>query len=338
MAVAEILTQDEIDALLHGVESGDIETESGPPLVPGEVMDYDFTSQDRIVRARFPTLDIINQRFVRQLRLSIFNMLRRTVDVTTMGVQMMKYSEYANSLYVPTSLNLMHLHPMKGTALLVFDPKLVFTIVDKFFGGDGRFLSRMEGREFTPVEQRVIELLRQMVFFDVKEAWAPILAVKAEFGNMEIDPHFANIVSPSEVVIVSPFHIEFEGGSGDLHITVPYSMIEPVRELLEIPMQNDRVGTDEQWLSSMRNGLLNAEVELSGRLVEIRLTMRVLSELQPGDVIPFELPEEAVIQVEDIPFLHGMFGQSDGKNAVKVTERIGNSANTQSAATIGVGR
>ena len=338
MAANEVLTQDEIDALLHGVESGDVETETGAPAAPGVVTEYDFTSQDRIVRARLPTLEIINQRFARQLRLSIFNMLRRVVEVTTNPIQMVKFSEYAHSLYVPASLNLVHIHPLKGSALLVLDPKLVFTVVDNFFGGDGRFHAKLEGREFTPTELRVIKLLLEVIFRDVKEAWTPVLDVDVEFMNMEVNPHFANIVSPSEVVVVCPFHVEFEGGSGDVHVTMPYSMIEPIREMLETPIQSDRADTDERWLAALRGELMHADVELSGCLAEIQLTMRALSNLKPGDVIPVELTRQAAVYVEDVPLLRGVFGQSNGRNAVKVSELLRNHTGRQLMATSGVGR
>jgi flagellar motor switch protein FliM len=322
MAATEILTQDEIDALLNGVESGDVETGTDAPVAAGEVTEYDFTGQDRIVRARLPTLDIVNQRFARQLRLSVFNMIRRVVEVTANPVQMVKFSEYAASLYVPASLNLVHLHPLKGAALFVLDPKLVCSIVDSFFGGDGRFHTKLEGREFTPTELRVIKLLLEMAFRDAKEAWSPVLGIDVQFMNMEINPHFANIVAPSEVVVVCPFHVEFEGGSGDIHITMPYSMLEPIRELLETPIQSDRGDTDERWIGSLRGELMNAEVEVSGCLAEVELSMRALSGIRPGDVIPLVLPDEVMMFAEGIPLLRGVFGQSEGKNAVKVTELL----------------
>jgi flagellar motor switch protein FliM len=338
MSANEILTQDEIDALLHGVESGDVETKADAEAPAAEVIEYDFTGQDRIVRARFPALDILNQRFARQLRISLFDMLKRVVEVSAGAVQMIKFSEYAQSLYVPASLNLVHIRPLKGTALFVLDPKLVFTIVENFFGGDGRFHTKLEGREFTPTELRVIKLLLDMIFRDVKDAWAPVLGIDVEFMNMEINPHFATIVSPDEVVVVCPFHVESEGGSGDIHVTMPYAMVEPIRELLEAPIQGDREGTDEAFQIAFRNGLMQADVELSGHLAETRLTMRALNRLSPGDVIPIELPRVITIYAEGVPLLRGAFGQSEGKNAVKIVELIGNPSGGDLAVMTGVGR
>jgi len=322
MAVNDLLTQDEIDALLHGVSSGDVETENDEPAADGEAISYDFNSQDRIVRGRLPTLEMINERFARYLRISFFNMLRRTAEISVAGVQMLKFAEYVHSLFVPASLNLIKVNPLRGTALMVFDPKLVFTIVDNFFGGEGRFHAKIEGREFTPTEQRLIRIILDQSFANMKEAWNPVMVIEPEYLNMEVNPHFANIVSPSEVVVVSTFHIELEGGGGDMHITMPYSMIEPIREVLDAGVQSDRVDTDERWMLSLQEEILQAELEVSSTLVETELTMRDVNELQVGDIIPVDLPATVTARIEDIPVFRGVFGVSSGKNAIKVTELV----------------
>ena len=322
MAVNDLLTQDEIDALLHGVSSGDVETEDDRPVADGEVTEYDFTSQDRIVRGRLPTLEMVNERYARQLRMSFFNMLRRTAEVSVSGVQMVKFSEYTQSLFMPASLNLVRIQPLKGTALVVIDPNLVFTIVDNFFGGDGRFHAKVEGREFTPTEQRIIKLIIDMAFRELKEAWSPVMAMDIEYLNMEVNPSFANIVSPSEVVVVCPFHVELEGGGGAMHVTMPYSMIEPIREMLEARSQNDRDSRDERWMHALRNELVGAELEIASVLTELDLTVRELSALKAGDVIPVDLPHTVIATIEDVPVLRGTFGHSEGRHAIKVTDFI----------------
>ncbi len=211
MPVNDLLSQEEIDALLHGVSSGDVETDPDDGLVDGEARQYDFTSQDRIVRGRMPTLEMINERFARYFRISLFNMLRRSGEISVGGVQMMKFAEYVHSLFVPTSLNLVRVKPLRGTALFILDPKLVFIIVDNFFGGDGRYPAKIEGREFTPTEQRVIHMILQQSFRDLKQAWAPVMPLEFEYVSSEVNPHFANIVSPTEVVVVTTFHALFHG-------------------------------------------------------------------------------------------------------------------------------
>lgn len=337
MAVNDILSQDEIDALLNGVTSGEVEHETGQPVAAGDVADYDFTSQDRIVRGRLPTLEMINERMARHLRISFFNLLRRSAEIAVGNVQMLKFNEYVHSLFMPASLNVVRVPPLKGMGLLVIDPKLVFSFVDNFFGGRGRFNTKIEGREFTPTEQRIIKILLDMAILNIKEAWNPVVGIDVEFVSTEINPNFANIVSPSEVVVVSSFHIEFEGGGGDIHVTLPYAMIEPIRDLLESGIQSDRVELDERWTVSLRNELMHAEVELSSTLTEARLSMRQLSGLKPGDIIPIEIPETITATVDGIPVFRGSFGSAGGRNAIKVTELVQRQRGRQLMTITGVG-
>ena len=214
MMTSDLLSQDEIDALLNGVDSGAIETEE-PPHDPTVARTYDFASQDRIVRGRLPTLEMINERFVRTWRIGLFNLLRRSAELSVRGIETIKFSEYLHSLYVPTNLNLIKFKPLRGVGLIVFEPKLVFTMVDNFFGGDGRYPAKIEGREFTATEMRVIHLLLKQTFTDLVDAWAPVMPVEFEYINSEVNPHFANIVSPREYVVVSRFHVELDGGGLD---------------------------------------------------------------------------------------------------------------------------
>lgn len=337
MSGNDLLSQDEIDALLHGVTSGDVETDPDGQGEDGETLSYDFNSQDRIVRGRLPTLEMINERFARYLRISFFNMLRRTAEISAGGVQMLKFAEYVHSLFVPASLNLVKINPLRGTGLIVFDPKLVFTIVDNFFGGEGKFHAKIEGREFTPTEQRLIRIILDQSFINLKEAWSPVMELDIEYQSMEVNPNFANIVSPSEVVVVSTFHIELEGGSGDMHITMPYSMIEPIRDLLDAGMQSDRVDNDERWMISLREELMMAELELNSTLLETTLSIKEINEMKKDDIIPIEMPEFVTAQIDDIPIFRGVFGVSNGKNAIKITEKIGSTRmrSTQLAAVTG---
>lgn len=316
----DILSQDEIDALLHGVDSGDIDTEEGGFPADGEVRPYNLASEERIVRGRMPTLDMINERFARYLRVHLFNLLRRSSEISVIGTKVTKFSEYVHSLYVPTSLNLVRVSPLHGTALFVFDPRLVFTLVDNFFGGDGRYYTRIEGRDFTPMELRVINNLLHAAFEDLKKAWQPVMDLNFEYVNSEVNPQFANIVSPTEIVVINDFHIELEGGGGNLHITLPYSMIEPIRELLDTGLQSDRSGVDERWLQALQEEIQIADVEISSTLTEATLSVRELLDVRPGDIIPIELPETVVLYVEDVPTFRGKFGVSNGINAIKVTE------------------
>jgi len=322
MAINDILTQDEIDALLHGVNSGDVDTNDTDNADDGEARRYDFASQDRIVRGRMPTLEMINERFARYFRINLFNMLRRSAEISIGGVQMLKFSEYVHSLFVPTSLNLVKVKPLRGTALFVIDPKLVFILVDNYFGGEGKYHTKIEGREFTPTEMRVIEMLLELAFKDLREAWSPIMQINFEYMNSEVNPQFANIVSPSEVVVVTTFHVELDGGGGDLHVTMPYSMVEPIREILDAGVQSDRNETDERWVLALREDMKEAQVNMTTTLLEVTLSLADVLKIKPGDIIPVDLPEKSVLKVEDIPVFRGKYGVHQGMNAVKITEPI----------------
>jgi flagellar motor switch protein FliM len=319
MSANDLLSQEEIDALLHGVDSGDVDTASDEGGGEG-AQSYDFASQDRIVRGRLPTLEMINERFARHFRTSLFNMLRRSADISVAGVQMLKFSEFVHSLFVPTSLNMVKVNPLRGKALCVLDPKLVFSIVDTFFGGSGRFHTKIEGREFTPTEVRVIRMLLDLAFKDLHEAWKPVLPVHFEYISSEVNPQFANIVSPSEVVVATSFHVDLENGGGDMYITLPYSMLEPIRELLDAGVQSDRGERDERWEESLRDEIKGAEVELTGILARTKLTLREVAALEVGDVIPLEEPETVDVLAEEMPVFRGTIGTSDGNYAVKVQQ------------------
>ena len=319
MAVQDLLSQDEIDALLHGVDDGLVQTDNAAE--PGTVKSYDLTSQDRIVRGRMPTLEMINERFARYTRISMFNMLRRSADVAVGGVQVMKFGEYVHSLYVPTSLNLVKIKPLRGTALFILDAKLVFKLVDNFFGGDGRH-AKIEGREFTPTELRVVRMVLEQAFIDLKEAWQAIMEVNFEYINSEVNPAMANIVGPSEAIVVSTFHIELDGGGGDLHVTMPYSMIEPVREMLDAGFQSDLDDQDERWVNALRQDVLDVDVPIGATVARRQLRLRDILNMQPGDIIPVDMPEEMIMRANGVPAFKVKMGSHKGNLALQVIEPI----------------
>ena len=319
MSSEKILDQDEIDALIHGVDSGAVSTEAPPG--PGEVRQYDFQNQMRIVRGRMPTLEMINERFARLFRVSLYNLLRRSPEISVAPVGIKKFSEYVHTLHVPTNLNLVKIHPFRGIALVVLDPKLVFAVVDNFFGGTGRH-AKIEGREFTATEQRIIHMLLRSIFADLHQAWVHIADIEVEYIQSEINPHFANIVSPSEIVVVTSFHVDLDGVGGELHVTMPYGMIEPLREILDSGMASDRVEKDERWMHTLREEIEDAEVELTTLLGRTSVTLGELINLKPGDILSCDFTGRVLVMAEDIPMFRGSYGMSRGQQAVKVEERI----------------
>ena len=321
MATTDLLSQDEIDALLHGVDDGDIETE-GEELAEGEARAFDFASQDRIVRGRMPTLEMINERFARHMRISLFNLMRQACEVSINGVQMIKFSEYVHSLFVPTSLNMVRIKPLRGTALFTMEARLVFSLVDNFFGGMGRFHAKIEGREFTPTERRIISILLDQAFIDLREAWSPVMKVDFEYLDSEVNPAMATIVSPSEVVVVCSFHIELEGGGGNLHVTMPYSMLEPIRDKLDAGVQSDRDSVDERWTIALREEVMSAPVEMEVKLAETEVRLRDIMEWKAGQVIPIELFEHALVTAGGLPSFRAQFGTSHSNYAIKIHSEI----------------
>ncbi|MBB1485661.1 flagellar motor switch protein FliM [Oceanospirillum sediminis] len=320
MSMQDLLSQDEIDVLLHGVEDDDLPTEEEESDA-GDVQSYDITSQDRIVRGRMPTLEMINERFARYTRISLFNLLRRSSHVTAGGVQIMKFGEYVHTLFVPTSLNLVKMRPLRGSALFVMDAKLVFKLVDNFFGGDGRH-AKIEGREFTPTEIRTVQKVLEQVFVDLKEAWSSVLPLNFEYIGFEVNPSMANIVSPSEVVVVSTFHIELDGGGGDMHITMPYSMIEPVREELDSGVQSDVDDVDERWVRALRQDVMEAKIPLNVKVVEREIALGQIMGLEEGDIIPVDMPEHVTLLANNIPTFKCKLGRSGENMALKIVEQV----------------
>jgi flagellar motor switch protein FliM len=315
----KVLDQAEIDALIHGVDSGAVSTEAAP--APGEAIAYDFAEQKRIVRGRMPTLEMITERFARLFRVSIYNLLRRSPEISVHPLQIKKFSEYVHTLHVPTSLNMVKINPLRGTALLVLDPKLVFAVVDNFFGGVGRH-AKIEGREFTATEQRIIHMLLRSAFSDLREAWSHVAAIEVEFLQSEVNPHFANIVSPSEIVVVTSCHVELNGGGGDLHVTMPYSMIEPMRDVLDAGIASDRMEKDSRWTNLLRSEIEDADVQLKTLLGRAHLTLADLLNLKPGDILPCDFTGKVTLVAEEVPLFRGSFGLSRGQQAVKIENRV----------------
>ncbi len=316
----DILSQDEVDALLGGVDEGAIDTSADDNEFDGEARAYDFNNQERIIRGRLPTLEMINDRFARYFRVSFFNMLRKSPEISGNGIEMIKFSEYIDTLPAPTSMSMIKMAPLRGTGLIMLDPKLVFILVDNFFGGDGKINANIEGREFTSTELRVIEKVVHMCFIDLVKAWAPVMTVDYSYHDHEVNPHMANVVSPSEVIVVSNFHIELDGGGGDLHVIYPYSMIEPIRTVLDAGVQSDRGDVDERWAILLKEQLMHARIDMQALFIEKQLPVSELINFRAGDIIPIDMPEQVVLLAEEMPIIRGQYGEHQGNTAVKVED------------------
>ena len=316
----KFLSQDEVDALLKGVEGDgdDVKPESDA----GTVRDYNMATQERIVRGRMPTLEIINERFARLLRIELFNFLRRTVEVSVGPVRIVKYSDFIRNLVVPTNLNLIQMKPLRGNALMVFDPTLVFLVVDTMFGGDGRFHTRVEGRDFTQTEQRIIQRILNIVFDTYSQSWAPVYPIEFEYTRSEMNTQFANIATPNEVVVAVTFNVELGPASGEIHFCLPYSMIEPIRDLLTSTLQGEVLGVDKRWIKLMTQQVQAAEIEIVADLAKTKMQLGEVLNMKVGDVIPLQIADEIEGQDDGIPVMLCKYGLYNGQYSLRVEKLL----------------
>lgn len=313
----DFLSQDEVDALLKGV-TGDTDEPEDSGGDGESVRPYNIGTQERIVRGRMPTLELINERFARYLRIGLFNYMHRNAEISVGPIRVQKYSEFIRNLVVPTNLNLVLAKPLRGTALFVFDPNLVFLVVDNMFGGDGRFHTRVEGRDFTPTEQRIIQGLLNVVFNEYGKSWKPVFSINFEYIRSEMNSQFANIATPSEIVVATTFTLEFGGATADMHICFPYSMIEPIRDLLYSTMQSDQISSDKRWIGTLRKQLQSAEVEVVASLGSATVPLGQILKMKAGDVIPLHIADKVIANVDGVPLLECTYGQQSGMYALKV--------------------
>ncbi len=316
----EFLSQDEVDALLKGV-NGEDDTPSDEPEGNGPRA-YNLGKQERIVRGRMPTLEILNERFARNLRIGMFNFMRKSPEISVAPVKVQKYSEFIRNLVVPTNINVVSARPLRGSALFIFEPTLVFTVVDNLFGGDSRFHTRIEGRDFTLTEQRIIQRMLEVVLGTYQQAWQPVHALQFEHVRSEMHTQFANIATPSEVVITTTFNVELGAGGGDIHICIPYSTIEPIRDTLYSSTQTDSFEPDNRWLNMLTKQVQLAEVNLVAKLAHAEVTLKQILNMKAGDVIGMDLKPTAVAEVDGVPLFECRYGVLNGKYALKIENSL----------------
>lgn len=325
MSYQSFLSQDEVDALLAGV-SGDESKEANQEAVDADgVRPYDLASPDRVIRNRMQTLELINERFARRMRSTLLSFMRRNADITVGSISIQKYSDFERNLPVPSNLNMVGLKPLRGIALFTFDPNLVFLIIDSLFGGHGRYNTRIEGRDFTTTEQRIILRLLELTLDSYCTSWEPVYKIEAEYIRSEMHTKFASITSGNELVVVTSFSIEFGAQGGNLNICLPYSMIEPVRDLLIRPLQDSSgEAIDQRWAQQLSRQVRSAEVDLIADFVKIESSVRELLSLKVDDVLPVEIPEKITAHVDGVPVLEGSYGTFNNKYALRVQKFLAN--------------
>jgi flagellar motor switch protein FliM len=312
-----ILSQNEVDALLEGISASDDDK-----LYDGEVRDFNLAEQQYIGRGRLPTLELINERFTRLLRIGLFNFLRRSSEVSSGAIKVTEYGEFLKTLTQPTNINLIQIKPLRGTALIVIDPDLIFLFVDNFFGGDGRFQVKGTGREFTPTEQRTIQRVLNIIFDSYSKAWDPVYKISMSFLRSEINTQFANIAGPTELVAITTFRIDIGAIGGLVNFCFPYSMIEPIRELLSNDLQGQPENVDDSWTELMKQQLKSAEIEAIADLCTISTSLRKVMNMKVGDIIPVNLNSLIELKVDGVPILNGSYGQFEDQYAIRVENLI----------------
>ena len=320
----QILSQDEVDALLQGItgESQKLEAEDVPQ---GGIRNYDISSQERIVRGRMPTMEIISERFARNIRIGLFNMISKSPEVSIGGIKVQKYSAFLREIVVPTNFNIVSVKPLRGSGLIVCDPTLVFAVIDALFGGAGKYHTRIEGRDFSPTELRIIMRLVEVITTEYKKAWVGIYPLDLEYQRSEMQPQFANIATPSEIMVATSFTLEIGDSTGTIHFCIPYSTLEPIRDVLYSTMQGDSAEPDRRWVNLMKEQIQSAEVELVAELATAPATVEQLLSFKAGDFIELDLQPGIQAKVCGVPVLECHYGISNGRYALKVDQLLSSS-------------
>ena len=317
----QILSQDEVDALLQGI-TGESQTLEEAPADEAGIRSYDLSSQERIVRGRMPTMEVINERFARNIRIGIFNFIRKSPEVSIGGIKVQKFSAFLREIVVPTNFNIMSVKPLRGSGLIVCDPSLVFAVIDALFGGAGKYHTRIEGRDFSPTELRVIQRLVDVICAEYKKAWHGIYPVELEYQRSEMQPQFANIATPSEVVVATSFTLEIGDTSGTVHFCIPYSTLEPIRDVLYSTIQGDSAEPDKRWINLLKTQIQSAEVQLVAELARAPATVEQLLSFKPGDFIELDLDPMIQAKVDGVPVFDCHYGTSANKYAIRIDKLI----------------
>ena len=317
----QILSQDEVDALLQGItgESQKLEQEEAPTA---GVRDYDLASQERIVRGRMPTMEVINERFARNIRIGLFNFIRKSPEVAIGGIKVQKFSAFLREIVVPTNFNIVNVKPLRGNGLIVCDPSLVFAVIDALYGGVGKYHTRIEGRDFSPTELRVILRLVEVITAEYKKAWTGIYPVELEYQRSEMQPQFASIATPSEIVVATNFTLEIGETTGSVHFCVPYSTLEPIRDTLYSTIQGDSAEPDRRWVNLLKHQIQAAEVELIAELAQAPATVEQLLSFKPGDFIELDLDPLIKAKVSGVPVFDAHYGTVNNRYAIKIDKLL----------------
>ncbi len=302
------LSQQEVDALLEGV-TGESQREVEHAAAKGEVRPYDISSQERIVRGRMPTMEIVNERFARNLRLGLFNLIRRTPEVSIGSIAVQRFGAFLRELSV-------------GNCLIVCEPSLIFGVIDTLYGGTGKFQTRIEGRDFSATEHRVIARLVKVIADEYKKAWMGIYPIDLEYQRSEMQPQFANVATPSEVVICTAFQLEIGEVAGAVHFCMPYATLEPIRDVLYSSTQGDSMEVDRRWVNVLTQEIQAVEITLVAELARTRTTVEQLLTMKAGDFIELDRAPRIQARIDGVPMFECQYGTHNAKYAIRIDKSL----------------
>uniref|UniRef100_A0A832LV71 Flagellar motor switch protein FliM n=1 Tax=Caldimicrobium thiodismutans TaxID=1653476 RepID=A0A832LV71_9BACT len=314
----KILSQEEIDALLSGLESGKIDV-TPEAKEEGQVRPFDFKNFAISTRLKIPGIDVISDHLARSLRLGFSTLLREMVELSNVPTQMERFKDFMNKIPVPTSIHIFKLEPLKGNALLIIDAPLVFVFVERFLGGGERKIVKVEGREFTPIEQRLIKKVVDMIFLELEKAWRNIYPVKPKYVRGEVNPQFARVLQPEETVLVTGFNVDLEFVSGKILFCYPLSAFQPIKEKLYSPYQIEEV-IDSKWKRAIEKSIFDSQILIRAILGKGQITIGELIHLEKGDVLLLDkkVDEPVEIWIDDTLKMLGRLGVYKKHYAVQV--------------------
>ena len=289
-------------------------------LAAAAARDYDMSVDVRFVRRPMPTLDIVNERFLRNLRVGMFHFARRSPEIAIDPVEVQRFSEFLGSVPSPTNFNIVSLQPLRGSGLVVCDATLISLLVDALYGGDGKLHAAIEGRDFSPTEQRVIQRLLGVVCTEYGKAWKDIYPLVLAPQRSETHAQFVNIAVPAEMVVVTTVHLAVGDFSGAIRICMPYGSFEPIRETLYGAQQAEALAEDRRWVTMLTREIQAAEVTLSAELAQPELTVGELLAMKAGDFIQFDRPARIVASVDGTPVFACHYGTHSARYALRIDE------------------
>ena len=320
MSDNELLSEEEILALVEMGESDEAEAYN----LDSDADGYDIASEDSSLTSHLGSLDMVNERFARLFRVSLKSLLRYQPKIESLPVDVERFATHMGSLTTPISLNVIKIPPLRGSMLIIIDPQLIFNSLDSFFGGAGSHTEISGIRDFTPTEYRIIQMILQRVFQDMKLAWAPLHSVAFEFINSEVNPQFNSIVDDNDLIIINKFNIEMAHNiNGSIEIIYPYSAMKPIRDLLRNQVMGDSDIDDERiWNNYLKVAIEDVDLDVKSDLANPQISLLELRNLKVGDVIPIKMPDTVTVTSKGIPLFNGVYGSSNGKAAVKIVGEV----------------